>query len=567
MDAEASAAPSMRPPPSTRLGPSAHVDTFARDHLPPVEQWPEFLFELPELQYPAKLNCAAELLDRSIAEGWGDRPAIHAPVGQGEGRTVLTYRELLALSNRIAHVLTEDLGLVPGNRVLLRSPNTPMLAACLLAVWKAGCIVVPTMRLLRAKELRQVIAKAKIDVALCDVRLRDELDAAARSCGEPQGIVYFGSGEPDSLERRLQAKPAEYRNIETASDDVALIAFTSGTTGVPKAALHFHRDVMAMCDCWPRSILKPRPDDIFCGTPPLAFTYGLGVMLCVPMRYGASTVLVETVTPSGLLETVDKFGCTFVATVPTFYRQMAPFVSSFDISTLRVAISSGEALPDATRVLFREASGLELIDGFGATELMQTFISHTPDRVRRGATGYVIPGYGAVVLDEHGKPCPPGVTGQLAVKGPTGCLYLSDERQQRYVQDGWNVTGDMYRIDDDGYFFFQGRSDDVIVSAGYNISGLEVESTLLQHEAVAECAVVGMPDEERGQIVSAFVVLKPEFVAGPQLARTLQDFVKSSIAPYKYPRRVEFVASLPRSESGKLQRFQLRKPAPTAAGA
>jgi 2-aminobenzoate-CoA ligase len=562
MDAEAAAVALTRPPPSTRLGPTAHVDTFARDHLPPIEQWPEFLFELPEVQYPDRLNCAAELLDRAIAQGWGDRPVIRAPGGQGE--TVVTYRELLALSNRIAHVLTEDLGLVPGNRVLLRSPNTPMLAACLLAAWKAGCIVVPTMRLLRAKELRQVIDKARVDVALCDHRLRDELDAAARSCGNPQRIVYFGGDEPDSLERRLQAKPAEFRNIETASDDVALIAFTSGTTGVPKAALHFHRDVMAMCDCWPRSILKPRPDDIFCGTPPLAFTYGLGVMLCVPMRYGASTVLLESVTPAGLLETVDNFRCTFVATVPTFYRQMAPFVADFDVSTLRVAISSGEALPDATRVLFREASGLELIDGFGATEMMQTFISHTPDRVRSGATGYVIPCYRAAVLDEHGKPCPPGVTGRLAVKGPTGCLYLSDERQERYVQNGWNVTGDMYRVDDDGYFFFQGRSDDVIVSAGYNISGLEVESMLLQHEAVAECAVVGMPDEERGQVVSAFVVLKPDLVAGPQLAKTLQDFVKSSIAPYKYPRRLEFVASLPRSESGKLQRFQLRERAPTA---
>jgi 2-aminobenzoate-CoA ligase len=562
MDAAAAAVALTRPPPSTRLGPTAHVDTFARDHLPPIEQWPEFLFELPEVQYPDRLNCAAELLDRAIAQGWGDRPVIRAPGGQGE--TVVTYRELLALSNRIAHVLTEDLGLVPGNRVLLRSPNTPMLAACLLAAWKAGCIVVPTMRLLRAKELRQVIDKARVDVALCDHRLRDELDAAARSCGNPQRIVYFGGDEPDSLERRLQAKPAEFRNIETASDDVALIAFTSGTTGVPKAALHFHRDVMAMCDCWPRSILKPRPDDIFCGTPPLAFTYGLGVMLCVPMRYGASTVLLESVTPPGLLETIDNFRCTFVATVPTFYRQMAPFVGDFDVSTLRVAISSGEALPDATRVLFREASGLELIDGFGATEMMQTFISHTPDRVRSGATGYVIPCYRAAVLDEHGKPCPPGVTGRLAVKGPTGCLYLSDERQERYVQNGWNVTGDMYRVDDDGYFFFQGRSDDVIVSAGYNISGLEVESMLLQHEAVAECAVVGMPDEERGQVVSAFVVLKPDLVAGPQLAKTLQDFVKSSIAPYKYPRRLEFVASLPRSESGKLQRFQLRERVPTA---
>ncbi len=552
------AASSAGRPPSTRMGASAHVDTFARDHLPADEQWPELLFDLPGVQYPAKLNCAAALIDRAIEQGWGDRPAIHATGGEGESGAVVTYNQLLTLSNRIAHVLTGDLGLAPGNRVLLRSPNTPMLAACFLAVWKAGGIVVPTMRLLRARELRQVIDKARVDFALCDIRLSDELEIAAQASSIPPKRVYYGDGGPQSMERRLESRPAEYRNVETASDDVAVIAFTSGTTGTPKAAMHFHRNVMAMCDCWPRSILRPKPDDIFCGTPPLAFTYGLGVMLCVPLRYGASTVLAETVTPAGLLDTIARFRCTFVATVPTFYRQMAPLVRQFDLSSLRMAISSGEALSDLTRQLFRDASGIELIDGFGATEMMQTFISHTPDRVRRGATGYVIPGYRAIVLDEHGKPCPTGQIGRLAVKGPTGCLYLSDERQQRYVQNGWNITGDMYRIDEDGYFFFQGRADDTIVSAGYNISGLEVESLLLQHEAVAECAVVGLPDDERGQIVSAFVVLKPQRVAGPQMARLLQDFVKASIAPYKYPRRIEFVASLPLTEAGKLQRFRLR---------
>ncbi|MEI2733848.1 MAG: AMP-binding protein [Rhodoblastus sp.] len=549
------------------MGASAYVDTFARDHLPPQEQWPEFIFELPEAQYSQKLNCAAALLDDAISRGWGDRPIIHVASAESEARTFVTYRQLLALSNRIAHVLTEDLGLVPGNRVLLRSPNSVMLAACFFAVWKAGGIVVPTMRLLRAKELRHVIDKARVDIALCDIRLKDELDAAAQAGGASPKLVFFGDGAQHALERRLDSKSVDFTNVDTAADDVAVIAFTSGTTGAPKAALHFHRNVMAMCDCWPRSILAPRPDDIFCGTPPLAFTYGLGVMLCVPMRYGASTVLMETVTPPGLLEAITRFRCTFVATVPTFYRKMAPLVPQFDISSLRTAISSGEALSDATRQLFRNASGIEPIDGLGATEMMQTFISHTPDKARAGATGYVIPGYRAIVMDENGKPCPPGVTGRLAVKGPTGCLYLSDERQQRYVQHGWNITGDMYRMDEDGYFYFQGRSDDTIVSAGYNISGLEVESFLLQHEAVADCAVVGVPDEERGQIVSAFVVLKPDVVCDPHMAKTLQDFVKAGLAPYKYPRRIEIVASLPLSEAGKLQRFRLRELPTTTTGA
>ncbi len=544
---------------------SAHVDTFARDKLPPKEQWPEFRFDLPELQYPERMNCATELLDRAAQGHHAERPAIQAP--EGAGRIALSYRDLLALANRIAQVLRDDLGLVPGNRVLLRSPNNPMLAACLLAVWKAGGIVVPTMRLLRAKELRQVVDKARVDFALCDARLGEDLEAVAQSSPNLKRILYFGNDGPGSLEAMIEAKSTRFSNVETAADDVAVIAFTSGTTGPPKAAMHFHRDVLAMCDCWPRSILKPVPEDIFCGTPPLAFTYGLGVMLCIPMRFGASTVLLEKLTPAGMLQTIQDFRCTISATVPTFYRQMAPLAGKFELGSLRMAISSGEALADATRTLFREASGVELVDGLGSTEMMQTFLSHTPERVRRGATGYVIPGYQAVILDGAGKICPPNVGGRLAVKGPSGCLYLADERQTQYVQDGWNLTGDAYSMDKDGYFYFQGRADDMIVSAGYNISGLEVESALLSHEAVAECAVVGIANDERGQLVCAFVVLKPGWTAGEQLTKALQDFVKSTIAPYKYPRRIEFVETLPRTETGKLQRFKLRELAPARTGA
>ncbi len=549
------------------MGITAHVDTFARDNLPPKDQWPELIFELPEFQYPDRLNCAAELLDKAVEGGDADRPVIHAPGNAGRIVLTLTYGELLALANRIAQVLNDDLGLVPGNRVLLRSANSPMLAACFLAVWKAGGIVVPTMRLLRAKELKQVIDKAKVDFALCDIRLREDLEAVAQSSLNLKRVLFFGDSGPGSLEAMLATKSTRFSNVETAADDVALIAFTSGTTGLPKAAMHFHRNVLAMCDCWPRSILKPCPDDIFCGTPPLAFTYGLGVMLCSPMRFRASTILLEKLTPAGLLQTIQDFRCTVSATVPTFYRQMAPLAAKFDISSMRIAISSGEALPDPTRTLFREASGIELIDGLGSTEMIVTFISHTPERVRRGATGYVIPGYQAAVLDAAGKVCPPNIIGRLAVKGPSGCLYLADERQTQYVQGGWNLTGDAYSRDKDGYFYFQGRADDMIVSAGYNISGLEVEAALLSHEAVAECGVVGVPDGERGQIVSAFVILKPGCAADEQMVKALQDFVKASIAPYKYPRRVEFVTALPRTETGKLQRFKLRELAPVAAGA
>jgi 2-aminobenzoate-CoA ligase len=543
---------------------TAHVDTFVRDHLPPPGELPEFLFDLPELRYPARLNCAGELLDKMVAAGHGDRAALHALV---DGRKyTCTYRQLLVRANQIASVLVEDLKLVPGNRVLLRGPNNPMMAACWFGVVKAGCVAVATMPLLRAKELTQVIDKARIGAALCDVRLKDELEAAARQCPSLKQVRYFNDGGAGSLEAALARHPAEFRNVDTALDDPALIAFTSGTTGQPKGCIHFHRDVMAMCDCFPRSCLKPARDDVFCGTPPIAFTFGLGGILCFPLRYGASTVLSERLAPDTLLQTIRDFRVTVCFSAPTFFRQMAPLAGRYDLSSLAKCVSAGEALPDATRQLFKEATGIEIIDGIGSTELIHMFIAHTPERVRRGATGYAIPGYRATVLDDAGRVCPPGVVGRLAIKGPTGCKYLADDRQKVYVQGGWNVTGDAYSMDADGYFFYQARTDDMIIAAGYNIAGPEVESALLAHAAVAECGVVGAPDAERGTVVKAYVVLKPGFTGDAAMAKALQDYVKATIALYKYPRAIEFRDALPRTETGKLQRFKLRMEAAAAAG-
>ena len=531
---------------------SAHVDTFARDNLPPREQWPELRFDLPELQYPERLNCAAELLDRMVESGHGERIAIRSP---GAG---WTYRQLLEQANRIAHVLRDDLRLVPGNRVLLRGPNNLMMAACWLAVIKAGGIAVATMPLLRAKELKTIIDKARVSLALCDGRLLEELALAQPQCPDLKQVVLFNDDRPDSLESRLRGKPATFGNVETAGDDVALIAFTSGTTGQPKGTMHFHRDVMAMCDCFPRSILKPGRDDIFCGTPPIAFTFGLGGMLCFPLRFGASTVLVEKLMPDTLLQTIQDFKATICFTAPTFWRQMAGLAQGYDLSHLEKCVSAGEALPDSTRQLWKQATGIEIIDGIGATEMIHIFISHTPEAVRRGATGYAIPGYQARIVDDGGRPVPADTVGRLAVKGPTGCRYLADERQKNYVRDGWNLTGDAYRMDADGYFFYQARTDDMIISAGYNIAGPEVEEALLSHPAVAECAVIGIPDEERGQLVKAFIVLRQGFAGSDDLVRQMQEFVKAAIAPYKYPRAIAFVAELPKTETGKLQRFRLR---------
>ena len=541
---------------------TAHVDTFARDNLPPKNRWPDLMFELPQLQYPKRLNCAVELLDKMVAGGHGERPVIRTLI---EGKAYsCTYRQLLDRANRIAWVLAEDMGLKPGNRVLLRAPNNPMMAACWFAVMKAGLVAVPTMPLLRATELKQIIDKARVGAALCDLRLREEMQLAQAGCPGMKQVLYFSDDGPGSLERKLEAKSAAFRNVDTAADDVCLIAFTSGTTGQPKGTVHFHRDVLAMCDCFPRSCLKPAQKDIFCGTPPLAFTFGLGGLLCFPMRFGASTVLMERLTPDTLLETIEKLRATICFTAPTYYRQMASLVRNYKLKSLKKCVSAGEALPDATRQLFKEASGIEIIDGIGATEMIHIFISHTPERMRRGATGYAIPGYQARVIDDEGEPCAPGVVGRLAVKGPTGCRYLADERQKDYViaagkMRGWNLTGDAYKMDADGYFYYQARTDDMIISAGYNIAGPDVEAALLQHPAVAECGVVGVPDVERGQIVKACVVLKSGYTGNAPMAKELQEFVKRTIALYKYPRSVQFVASLPRTETGKLQRFRLRQ--------
>ncbi|MCK6383016.1 MAG: AMP-binding protein [Rhodocyclaceae bacterium] len=536
---------------------TAHLDTFARDNLPPRSQWPELVFERPELQYPERANCAAALLDAMVAAGHGERPALWAPV---DGKPVAcTYRQLLARANRIARALTDDLGLVPGKRVLLRGPNNPMMAACWLGIVKAGGIVVATMPLLRAKELTQIAVKARCSLALCDARLLDELEQARPDCPDLKRIVPFNDGGDGSLETLLAGKPDSFDNVDTAADDVALIAFTSGTTGEPKGTMHFHRDVLAMCDAFPRSVLKPAPDDVFCGTPPLAFTFGLGGLLCFPLRFGASTVLVEKLMPDTLLQTIRDFKATVCFTAPTFWRLMAPLAAKDGIGRLKKCVSAGEALPDATRQLWKRATGIEIIDGIGATEMIHIFISSPPEEVRPGAIGRVVPGYRARIVDDDGNPLPPGEVGRLAVQGPTGCRYLADARQSQYVRDGWNLTGDAFSMDADGYFTFQARTDDMIISAGYNIAGPEVESALLLHPAVAECGVVGVPDAERGQIVKAVVVLREGHAPSDALVRELQDFVKQAIAPYKYPRAVTFAASLPRTETGKLQRFRLRQ--------
>ena len=539
---------------------TAHLDAFTRDSLPPRELWPEMRYDrIPELKYPERLNCAEELLDRMVERGVKDRTVLHYPGG------AWTYGQLLETANRISHVLVQDLGLVPGNRVLLRGYNNAMMAACWFAILKAGGVVVCTMPLLRTRELTFTADKARITLALTDARIAADCEQAmsATASGAPRGgkCVSFGNDDAE-LERLMRGKPATFQNCSTAADDVALIAFTSGTTGEGKGTMHFHRDVMAICDCFPRYVLKAGRDDVFCGSPPFAFTYGLGGILLFPMRIGASTLLLEQAAPPQLLEAIGRHKPTVVFTAPTAYRAICGLLKDGkgDASSLRLCVSAGETLPKGTFESWERATGVRIIDGIGATEMLHIFISASGADIRAGSTGRVVPGYDARVVDESGDPVKDGEIGKLAVRGPTGCRYLDNiERQKAYVQRGWNLTGDSYIRDEDGYFWYQARTDDMIISAGYNISGPEVENVLLLHPRVKECAVVGLPDEERGQVVSAFVVVSDGATPGPELAKDMQDFVKREIAPYKYPRRVEFVNALPRTATGKLQRFRLRE--------
>jgi 2-aminobenzoate-CoA ligase len=527
------------------MHPSAHIDSFARDNLPAESAWPVFHFDLPELDYPPTLNTTEALVDRQVAAGNGGRTAI---IGAEER---WTYADLQSLINRIANVLTEDGGIRPGNRVLLRFPNSPLFAACYLAVLKCGAVAVPTMPLLRKAELSVIVDKAKIDYAICDSRLLDETDS----------FTFDRRYSSDDISRLAADAGGEFDAVATASDDVALIAFTSGTTGKPKGCMHFHRDILAMCDTFSRNVLKPRADDVFIGSPPLAFTFGLGGLLTFPLHAGAATILLEAAPPPVLADSIAKLGATICFTAPTAYKVLLSDEHVDKLSGLRVAVSAGEHLPKPVYEEWRTKTGVTMIDGIGATEIIHIFLSMTGENDRPGSTGVPVPGYEVRVVDENLDDKPDDEAGLLAVRGPTGCKYLDDPRQADYVRGGWNLTGDVFRRDADGYFWYVARGDDMIISSGYNISGPEVEEALLAHPAVAECAVVGWPDPERGHVPKAFVVLSDSGAGTPELTRELQEFVKSAIAPYKYPRAVEYIAALPKTQTGKIKRFALRQQA------
>jgi 2-aminobenzoate-CoA ligase len=539
-----------------KLGPSAHVDTFARDNLPPFGQWPELLLDRPEFQYPDYLNAAVELTDRNVERGFGDRTAL---IGNGRRRT---YKELADWSNRLAHALVENYGVKPGNRVLIRSGNNPALVAVWLAATKAGAVVVNTMPMLRAGELAKIVDKAEISLALCDSRIADELIACAKTSKFLKQVVNFdGTSNHDAeLDRIALDKPVKFDAVKTGRDDVALLGFTSGTTGEPKATMHFHRDLLAIADGYAREVLNVTENDIFVGSPPLAFTFGLGGLAIFPLRFGATATLLESASPPNMIQIIETYKATICFTAPTAYRaMMAAMDKGADLSSLRIAVSAGETLPAPVFEEWSAKTGTPILDGIGSTELLHIFITNRIGDARPGATGKPVTGYVAKIVDKEMNDVERGEIGRLAVRGPTGCRYLADKRQKDYVRDGWNLTGDTFMQDADGYFHFVARADDMIVSAGYNIAGPEVEAALLSHFDVAECAVVGASDNERGEIVAAYVVLKPNVIGDELCVKKLQDHVKATIAPYKYPRAVHFVEALPKTQTGKIQRFRLRQ--------
>jgi len=535
------------------LGPTAHIDTFARDNLPPFEQWPDL--KLDGFAYPEILNAGVELTDRVVERGFGDHTAL---IGNGRRRT---YKELSDWTNRIAHALVEDYGVLPGNRILVRSANNPAMVACWLAATKAGAVVVNTMPMLRAGELAKIVDKAEIALALCDTRLMDELVTCAKSSRFLKKVIGFdGTANHDAeLDRIALSKSVRFEAVGTSRDDVALLGFTSGTTGEPKAAMHFHRDLLMIADGYAKEILNVTPDDVFVGSPPLAFTFGLGGLAIFPLRFGATATLLENASPANMIEIIETYRATISFTAPTAYRAMlAAMDGGADLSSLRIAVSAGETLPAPVFNDWMKKTGKPILDGIGSTELLHIFISNRIGDCAPGCTGKPVAGYEAMVVDSAMKEKPRGEVGLLAVRGPTGCRYLADARQKSYVRDGWNLTGDSFIQDADGYFHFAARSDDMIISSGYNIAGPEVEAALLSHPDVKECAVIGIPDEERGQIVQAHVVLQAGIAADGETARQLQDYVKATIAPYKYPRSVKFTDALPKTATGKIQRFRLR---------
>lgn len=523
-----------------------YEDNFAHDSLPDIALQPDYIFPSTEFQQPEMLNCVERLLDYHIENGHGNAICLQT------FEESWTYQDLYEKANQIAHILVDDLGLKSGNRVLIRSANNPMMVACWYAILKAGGIVVATMPLLRSKELTTIIDCAEISHAFCDDSLIEEINLVKSPF--LKSVSFY-----KELTNLMESKPKNFTNYHSKSDSVALIGFTSGTTGLPKMTAHYHKDILNICEAFPQYSLQPTAHDVFTGSPPIGFTFGLGGLVLFPMYFGASTFLIEKPTPDLLLQAIQDFKVTICFTAPTAWRIITTKVKEYNVSSLRRCVSAGETLPMKVWEDWYNATGLKIIDGIGATEMLHIFISSNEENMKPGATGLAVTGYEAKIVDKKGNEVGANEPGRLAVRGITGCKYLNrEEKQREYVENGWNITGDIFKRDKDGYFWFVARGDDMIISSGYNIAAIEVESVLLTHDEILECAVIGLPDEERGMLVCAYIVLKDHSKAQDETAKTIKDWFKEVAAPYKYPREIRFLEALPKTETGKIQRFKLK---------
>ncbi len=547
------------------LGKEVEKLSLIERYGPPRELWPRFGLDFPEArEWPAKLNIAEVLVDDNLKRG--DKPAILYEDRQ------IKYRELQLMINKFGNAL-KVLDVKPYDRVMLRLPNIPEFIVSSLAVQKLGAVSVPTFTLLKAKELSYIASDCEAKVLITTPSLLEDVEKAK---GELKTIrhIVLADAKPSEVEAPYIAfdylmddfkEATGLEPVRVDQDEVTLLLYTSGTTGPPKGCIHTHRHYLAVADCYAKNVLQAREDDVWGGPPTMAFAYGHTGLICNPLRHGATTSLVGSgrFEPASMFQLIEKHGISVFYGVPTAYRTMVALKherGKYDFSSLRVCVTAGEPCPPSLYYTIKEFFGCEVLEHMGCTELFNGFISTRFGQVKPGSMGLAVPGYDVRILGDDGNEVKTGEVGHLAVAGPIGIRYWKlPEKQAESVRNGWNHTGDMAYKDEEGFFWFASRSDDIIKTAAYRVSPHEVEEALIKHGAVAEAGVIGVPDLERGQIIKAFIVLKPDHKPSSRLEEELRVFVKDQIAPYKAPKEVEFVKELPKTETGKIRRAELKR--------
>ena len=516
----------------------------------------------PVVTVPDRFNIADYLVDRHVREGRGGRTAILC------GDEVITYAQVADRSNRVANGL-RSLGVRREERVLLLLLDTPAFVYSFFAAQKLGAVPIPTNTLLKSQDYRYMLNDSRARVAIVSAPLLPQLAAIPRDeLPYLEHIVIDGAsnGEMTGFDQLLTAAAA-LQLQDTSKDDAAFWLYSSGTTGFPKGAVHLHHDILYTVVCYAQGVLGITAADRTFSVAKLFFAYGLGNALTFPFAAGATTILWPgPATPPNVFAQIERFKPTLFFSVPTNYGQLLAHKREgrdFDLSSIRQAVSAGEALPKALYERFKDRFGIEILDGIGSTEILHIFISNRGGRVRPGSAGELVTGYEARIVDESGVEVADGTVGNLLIKGDSTCAYYwnKHDRTKDTIEGHWIRTGDKFYRDSDGYYWYAGRADDMLKVGGIWVSPVEIENTLVEHPAVQEAGVIGRRDADNLEKPMAYVVLAAEYVPSPELARELQDFVRSKIAEYKRPRWIEFVEALPKTATGKTQRFKLRETA------